>query len=287
MEEFKGVQEIQTSLEEVKKGIVNNVSELIKKILKVNSVEINLSRSREYINPQEHLSKSVTIRKDGMSYGYIHINDPDYLSISANDREKLEPIGEMLAGQLHLFKLLDQPFEKFVKTIKENSHFKSELELAYSDLNTAHEELSEAYNLGLLLNRNLSRIRQEVNFFLEQAPIAFGILRHRHLKIEVANSLILRLWGKTKSVVGKPLSLALPELAGQPYLDILDEVYTTGKRYVGRESPVSLNIDGQNEVVYFNFIYEPLKNQSNVTNAIMIIANDVTSMVREKLLTID
>ena len=100
----------------------------------------------------------------------------------------------------------------------------------------------------------------------------------------MANTLILKLWGKTKSVVGKPLSLALPELAGQPYLDILDEVYITGKRYIGKELPVLLNIDGVDEVVYFNFIYEPLKNKSDVTNAIMIIANDVTSMVREKLL---
>ena len=103
-----------------------------------------------------------------MSYGYIQINDPGHVHLSASDREKLQPIGEMLVGQLDALSLLDQPFEKFARTNEENLQFKSELELAYSDLNTAHEELSDAYNLGVLLNRNLSKIRQEISFFLER-----------------------------------------------------------------------------------------------------------------------
>jgi len=282
MREIIDIHEIQTSLLEVKQGIVNNVSTLIRKLLHIKEVKIHINATRELDMPARFYY-AVLLDQDGINYGYIQIDNAEYLAMNDNDREKLGHISQMLAGQLRSLSLVDKPLREFDKTNKENSLYKCELDLAYSDLNTAHEELSDAYNLGVLLNRNLSRMREDINFFLEQAPIAVGVLRHRRLKIEVANSLILKLWGKNKSIVGKTLAEALPELAGQPYLDILDEVYTSGNRYVGRESPVALQINGVEEVVYFNFIYEPIKNKSKVTNSIMIIATDVTSMVTEKL----
>lgn len=283
MGEIKGIQEVQSSMSKVKQAIVDHVSVLIERTFKFNDFIINVVPSTE-VDGVENTHTSILLSQDGINFGEVRINSSEYLSMRVEDREKLGHITQMLSGQLHSLSLFDKPFREFAEARTENSLFKSELNLAHSDLNTAHEELSDAYNLGVLLNRNLSRMRDDINLFLEQAPIAFGVLKYRHLKIEVANSLILQLWGKNKSVIGKPLAEALPELAGQPYLDILDEVYTTGKRYVGRESPVSLFINGAEEVVYFNFIYEPIKNKSEVTNSIMIIATDVTSIVREKLI---
>ena len=283
MGEIKGIQEVQSSMSKVKQAIVDHVYVLIERTFKFNDFIINVVPSTE-VDGVENTHTSILLSQDGINFGEVRINSSEYLSMRVEDREKLGHITQMLSGQLHSLSLFDKPFLEFAEARTENSLFKSELNLAHSDLNTAHEELSDAYNLGVLLNRNLSRMRDDINLFLEQAPIAFGVLKYRHLKIEVANSLILQLWGKNKSVIGKPLAEALPELAGQPYLDILDEVYTTGKRYVGRESPVSLFINGAEEVVYFNFMYEPIKNKSEVPNSIMIIATDVTSIVREKLI---
>ena len=38
------------------------------------------------------------------------------------------------------------------------------------------------------------------------------------------------LWGKDSSVIGKPLIEAIPELEGQPFLELLQEVWRSVKR---------------------------------------------------------
>jgi len=204
-------------------------------------------------------------------------------SLSTAELKLLKNILIMLSSQHLALSVIDEVQSKLVLKEKEVKVLSTELELAYSDLNVAHQELSDAYNLGQLISRNLSRTRIELKSFLERAPIAFGILRHRRLKIEITNALILELWGKNKSVIGKTLEIALPELTGQPYLGILDNAYKTGDRYTGREASVSLEVKEKIQIVYFNFIYEPIKNEKGITNAIMMIATDVTEMVQNRL----
>ena len=70
---------------------------------------------------------------------------------------------------------------------------------------------------------------------LEQAPVATSLFVGRDLRIDIANDLMIRYWGKGPSVIGKPLAIALPELQGQPFLGILDTVFTTGETYVSRK----------------------------------------------------
>lgn len=94
--------------------------------------------------------------------------------------------------------------------------------------------------------------------------------------------MILMVWGKTSAVLGLPLVEALPELIDQPYLSILDNVFTSGKTYVGDTAPVKLEVDGILNTCYFDFIYEPLKNDENKTIAIIVIANEVTERINKK-----
>ena len=63
------------------------------------------------------------------------------------------------------------------------------------------------------------------------------------------------------NLIGKPLREALPELAGQGYLELLDTVYRTGESHVGPHSLVRLDRagDGTLEARYFNFVYQPSK----------------------------
>jgi len=89
--------------------------------------------------------------------------------------------------------------------------------------------------------------------FFDEAPIAFGILRNRNLRIEVANRLILQVWGRTDAVIGQDLGVAIPELEGQPYLKILDNIFLTGERFIGTELKVSLERDGITECYTLQF----------------------------------
>ncbi len=42
--------------------------------------------------------------------------------------------------------------------------------------------------------------------------------------IETANNAMIAFWGKDHSVIGKPLIEAVPELKGQPFIGILQNV---------------------------------------------------------------
>ncbi|HZG24231.1 MAG TPA: PAS domain S-box protein, partial [Chitinophagaceae bacterium] len=114
---------------------------------------------------------------------------------------------------------------------------------------------------------------------IEEAPIATTLFRGRNHVIEMANEAILRLWGKDNRVIGLPLQVALPELKGQPFLDILDDVFSTGKAYHAQEAQASLMVNGELKSYYFNFTYKPLKDEKGEIYATLNMAIDVTEQV--------
>jgi PAS domain S-box-containing protein len=125
----------------------------------------------------------------------------------------------------------------------------------------------------------LSISENRLRYLLSDAPIAIAVLRGRELVIEVANKQILEVWGKSDQVIGQQLQLAVPELTGQDFLQILDDVYTSSKPYYGFESKVLLEQNGSMEAVYVNFVYKPLLDDHGQVNSIMVTANVVTEQV--------
>ena len=120
---------------------------------------------------------------------------------------------------------------------------------------------------------------------IEEAPVATCLLVGPEKIIEVANDVMLSYWGKDKSVIGKPHEEAIPELKGQPFEHILDEVFATGKAYESKGAPAELKIDGQLGTYYFDFTYKPLRNPAGEVDAILAMTVNVTEQViaRKKL----
>lgn len=117
---------------------------------------------------------------------------------------------------------------------------------------------------------------------VEEATVATAVYAGKDMKIELANDAMIRLWGKNRSVVGKKLRDALPELEGQPFHGLLEQVFTTGQTYWGKEDRVDLEIDGKMQTGYFNFTYKPLRNENGEIYGILNMALDVTEMVKSK-----
>ncbi len=109
-----------------------------------------------------------------------------------------------------------------------------------------------------------------------------AIYRGNDLIIEFANDKMIRTWGKDPSVIGKKLEDALPELAGQPFIDILKNIFVTGKSYVAQEDRVDLVVDGLLQTFYYNFSYKPLRDANGEVYAIMNVAIDVTELVKAR-----
>ncbi|MET0461671.1 MAG: PAS domain S-box protein, partial [Chitinophagaceae bacterium] len=64
-----------------------------------------------------------------------------------------------------------------------------------------------------------------------EAPMATALYVGEDLIIEVANEAMINLWGKDRSVIGKQLIDAVPELEGQHFIDTLKSVLRTGEAY--------------------------------------------------------
>jgi PAS domain S-box-containing protein len=130
--------------------------------------------------------------------------------------------------------------------------------------------------------KKLGDSEQNFRNLVKEAPIATSVFIGKDYTIELANDEALKLWGKDKSVLGKKLLDALPELAGQPYIGILDQVFSTGITYEGKADLAYLIVDGVEKEVYVNFIYKALHNTSGDVYAILCMGYDVTSQVESK-----
>jgi|GEM_PF-3385015 len=122
--------------------------------------------------------------------------------------------------------------------------------------------------------------RQRINDLFLQAPCCMGILKGPEHVFEMANPLYLQLIGKD-DIIGKPVIDVLPEIEGQGFVRLLDEVYKTGKTFSAYEMLIRLDKgnDGILTDVYLNFIYQAYRSGEGGTEGIFFFAIDVTEQV--------
>jgi PAS domain S-box-containing protein len=123
---------------------------------------------------------------------------------------------------------------------------------------------------------------QRFKSFVLNSPMPIGIYVGKEMRIQTANDAILKAWEKNSSVIGKTFREALPELEGQPFYDILDNVYSTGNTYEAIEERVDLLRDGKITPTYWNFSYTPLRNEFGNIYGVMNTAAEVTELVTAK-----
>lgn len=134
----------------------------------------------------------------------------------------------------------------------------------------------------VLSERKLSESELRFKELLLNADVSTAIYRGEELIIEMANDRMLRTWGRDRTVVGKSLYEALPELVNQPFFELLLGVYRTGETYAASEDRVDLIINGVLETFYYNFTYKPIRNTKGEIYAILNMAVDVTELVVAK-----
>ncbi|HEX8705081.1 MAG TPA: PAS domain-containing protein [Myxococcaceae bacterium] len=160
-----------------------------------------------------------------------------------------------------------------------------ELQATNRELHEALRVRDESLTLASQARAEAERQREWLHALFIQAPTAIAIMRGPRYVIELANPPVCRIWGRRpEQVLGKPLLDALPEVAGQGIEELLNQVLTTGVPYVGRELPVRLARleGGAVEEVYFDFVYEPLRDNQGQVEGVIVVASDVTEQVRAR-----
>lgn len=144
--------------------------------------------------------------------------------------------------------------------------------------NRTSRSIEQEAHVAKKLNESELKFRS----LIEEAPIATALYIGRELRIDVANDTMMSYWGKGKDVIGKTIKELLPELEGQPFLQVLDNVFTTGKIAEFKETRVDLTVDGQLDSFYFDFTYKALRDINGEIYGILNTAIEVTEQVLAK-----
>lgn len=148
----------------------------------------------------------------------------------------------------------------------------------YGVMNTA----AEVTDLNIAKQKVEQSERNFRNMIL-QAPVAMCILLGPAYVIEVANDMMIELWGKPPTtVLKKPLFEALPDAREQGLEQILGNVYKKGETFKAHERPVTLRRNGREETMYLDFVYEPYRDGDGTVLGILAISIDVTEQVRAR-----
>jgi hypothetical protein len=142
--------------------------------------------------------------------------------------------------------------------------------------------MNTAANVTDLVVAKKALEESERNFrnIILQAPVAMCLLRGPEHTVEIANDLIINLWGKSYvDVMNKPLFVGLPDAREQGLEELLQKVYTTGETFTANERPVELIRFGQKQTLYQNFVYEAYRDGEGQILGVLAISVDVTPQV--------
>ena len=108
-----------------------------------------------------------------------------------------------------------------------------------------------------------------------QAPVPIAVFRGPDYIAEIANDAYLPIVHTTaEDFLGKPLFETLPG-AKDVVEPIIKHVMTTGESYQSKAFPLTLLRNGKDELCYFDFVYEPLKEGEAITG-FMAVVHEVT-----------
>ncbi len=133
------------------------------------------------------------------------------------------------------------------------------------------------------LYRELEVERSRLATVFQKAPAYIATLRGPGHTFEMANPPYLRVVGH-REIIGRDAREALPELEGQGFFEILDEVYASGQPFVGSEVAVFLQREREAELEerFVNFVYQPLTDAAGAVYGILSHGVDVTDMVQSR-----
>lgn len=130
------------------------------------------------------------------------------------------------------------------------------------------------------LTRILRNEREHLRSLFDQAPGFVAVLMGPTHIFELANRSYYQLVGN-REIIGKPVWEALPEIAGQGFEELLNDVYTTGKPFITRGMPIAVQIDADGPITqkYIDLVYEPYRDELGNTIGVFSQGYDVTAAI--------
>jgi PAS domain S-box-containing protein len=133
------------------------------------------------------------------------------------------------------------------------------------------------------LLEQLEAERSKLAYLFTKAPAFVATLKGPEHIFELTNPAYLQLIGH-RDVIGKPVREALPEIEGQGFFEILDNVFQTGEPFIGRELSVQLQWepDAPLENRFVDFVYQPILEANGSVSGIFAHGFDITEQVQAR-----
>ncbi len=131
----------------------------------------------------------------------------------------------------------------------------------------------------VLARQQMQRSEQRFRNLVYDSPTATVIFVGYDMVVQAINKPMLTVWGKDDAVLGRALHDAMPELIGQPFLELLQHVYDTGESYHNPEGKAAIVVDGKLEEFWFNFSYNPLYDDNGLIYGVINTAIDISEQV--------
>ncbi|WP_239022821.1 PAS domain-containing protein [Pontibacter mangrovi] len=144
-----------------------------------------------------------------------------------------------------------------------------ELEQSHGQMVELSEQVQQAYAKAEAERKVLERL-------VMKAPVFFCILHGPEHRYRLLNEKYQQLM-PNKELIGKTVAEALPEVAEQGFVKVLDEVYTTGKDFVAEGIPVMVDRynTGKPEQMHLTFIYQAIYDENQKVTGIMVCGYDL------------
>jgi PAS domain S-box-containing protein len=129
----------------------------------------------------------------------------------------------------------------------------------------------------VLAHQRIAAERERQRQLLSQMPGFVGVLAGPEHVYEYVNDAYVQISDRT-DFIGRTVRQMFPELEGQGYFELLDQVYATGKAVVTRA--MELRLQGTDEVKFIDFIYQPIRDADGAVTGIFVGGYEVTEAHR-------
>ena len=134
----------------------------------------------------------------------------------------------------------------------------------------------------------LETAQQQLLSLFEESPVAIAIISSDNLTFRMANPFYGQLTGrKPDELIGKPMLEVMPELRGQGFDQLLEQVIATGIPYIASEVAVDVVRATGPETIYVDVTYQPQRETigTGSITGVLVVCTDVTQQVlaRQKI----
>lgn len=133
----------------------------------------------------------------------------------------------------------------------------------------------------VLAEKQLLEERTQLLKVFDQAPAFFAVLRGPDHIFERVNPKYRQVVGGL-DVIGKPVREAIPGIAEQGYIAILDRVFRTGEPYIAADARFTLppTAEGASRERVVDFVYQPLRDADGSISGILVLGVDMSERKR-------